>query len=108
MYNGKLIEVACEAYPGWAKIIDETHEKLKYLSPNYQIIQIKEKFGGLRYYFTHNSKDKIVWDLMNDVVYHSERKSLNLCEQCGARGETHKVKNWIYTLCNECFIKKVG
>lgn len=35
----------------WYPIIKETHDKLTELIPGYNIGQIKEKFGGLRYYF---------------------------------------------------------
>lgn len=35
----------------WYPIIKRTHERLTQLDPGYNITQIKEKFGGLRYYF---------------------------------------------------------
>jgi hypothetical protein len=34
----------------WYPIIKRTHERLTELVPGYNIAQIKEKFGGLRYY----------------------------------------------------------
>ncbi|KAK6348696.1 hypothetical protein TWF718_006483 [Orbilia javanica] len=34
----------------WYPIIKRTHEAIKKLVPNYNISQIKSKFGGLRYY----------------------------------------------------------
>lgn len=34
----------------WYPIIRDTHEQLEHLIPGYNISQIKEKFGGLRYY----------------------------------------------------------
>lgn len=34
----------------WFEIIQRTHEELQKIVPNYNIAQIKEKFGGLRYY----------------------------------------------------------
>lgn len=37
----------------WYPIIKETHERLNELIPGYNISQIKEKFGGLRYYFSY-------------------------------------------------------
>lgn len=35
----------------WNYLILECHEKLMEIDPNYTIFQIKEKFGGLRFYF---------------------------------------------------------
>lgn len=37
----------------WFPIIEATHEALEELIPGYNISQIKEKFGGLRYYFSY-------------------------------------------------------
>lgn len=34
----------------WYPIIRDTHEQLEHIAPGYNISQIKEKFGGLRYY----------------------------------------------------------
>lgn len=35
----------------WYPIIKQTHERLTAVIPGYNIAQIKDKFGGLRYYF---------------------------------------------------------
>lgn len=35
----------------WFMIIEPTHRALEELIPGYMLIQIKQKFGGLRYYF---------------------------------------------------------
>lgn len=39
-----------ECDDGWGTLIAELETKLKRLSPDYTISQVKEKFGGLRYY----------------------------------------------------------
>ena len=69
---------------------DITHNKL-----NISIVQIKEKFGGLRVY-------------LNDVPensYHfieqAERYSHEICEVCGEPGEQHRISGWVFTLCDE-------
>jgi hypothetical protein len=36
----------------WFPFVIKCHEELLAIDPNYKIFQIKEKFGGLRYYFT--------------------------------------------------------
>lgn len=48
--NESYLEKSCQALPEWADILRETHAKLEELVPGYNIAQIKEKFGGLRYY----------------------------------------------------------
>lgn len=48
--NESYLEASCEAYPEWADILRETHAKLEEIVPGYTITDIKDKFGGLRYY----------------------------------------------------------
>lgn len=48
--NESYLEKCCEAYPMWADILRETHAKLEEIVPGYNISQIKDKYGGLRYY----------------------------------------------------------
>lgn len=59
----------------WNPLIIECHEKLMEIDPNYMVLQIKEKFGGLRYYFdtlTDNRKE------MQDVVNVYEKASFEI------------------------------
>ena len=100
--NFDMVENACEDYPGWAKIIREIHAKLYYLDEDYAIEQIKEKFGGLRYYYfiQGDNKDPIVDEIANDVVIEGERKSYNCCEVCGDFGWP-RSNGWVKTLCDE-------
>ncbi len=45
--------------PGWHKLIRETCEKIAALNPpDFQFVQIKEKFGGLRLYAQGNTGEK--------------------------------------------------
>lgn len=97
-----------ECGEGWRDIVSRTHEKLKYLDPNYSILQIKEKFGGLRYYFDSPEYGGITYDIMNDVVSSAEREASYTCELCGASGimkgkvETRVDHGLYYTYCKEC------
>lgn len=49
--NDSYLEKCCEMYPKWANLLRETHANLEELAPGYNIAQIKDKFGGLRYYW---------------------------------------------------------
>lgn len=35
----------------WYPAVSEAHEQLNRVAPGYEIVQIKDKFGGLRYYY---------------------------------------------------------
>lgn len=57
----------------WLPVIARTHVKLLYIDPNYQILQIKEKFGGLRYYYSSEfSFGDPERDLMESIVTSAE------------------------------------
>lgn len=43
----------------WRKTILQLHEKLVHLDPDYQIDQIKEKFGELRFYYDSKLEEAI-------------------------------------------------
>lgn len=64
---------------GWDELVAEVHDILKMYDPDYEVHQIKEKFGGLRYYCTipHNS-------LIIGVIEKAEAESYKICQNCGA------------------------
>lgn len=53
---------AWEDHP-WERVIRRTHEQLNkdWVVPGYQIAQIKEKFGGLRYYISQGDCPTEKW-----------------------------------------------
>jgi len=57
--------------------------------------QIKEKFGGLRVYFTGGD------DYVEGLVSMAEAWSYKTCEVCGEKGSPNKT-GWITTLCDNC------
>jgi len=59
------------------------------------IAQIKEKFGGLRYY-----ADGDVDEQMDGMIDFAESLSYTICEECGAPGKL-RGGGWIRTLCDK-------
>jgi hypothetical protein len=76
-----------------------TNEKNKNrFNENYSPVvfdQIKEKFGGLRVYYSGG--DEFVEGLVNMA----EAISYCICENCGDQGKPNK-QGWITTLCDKC------
>ena len=56
-------------------------------------VQIKEKFGTLRFY-TNGGNDQIY-----GMIRMAESMSAVTCEECGAPGKT-RGRSWIYTACD--------
>ena len=69
---------------GWADIIKRCHDELFTKDPHYRILQIKEKFGCLRFYFTPSQMSK--YAEMNSIVLKYEIESSNTCDVCGGEG----------------------
>jgi hypothetical protein len=116
MPKGWFPSIECGS--GWDRILDEVEERLNYLDPNYEVHQVKEKFGTLRFYYTPTIGG-IVKDIMDDIVRMAEYWSTRTCELCGnssSRGgsgtkfdDTVDTKNrngWYKTLCNTCAEKQ--
>jgi hypothetical protein len=103
-----------ECGEGWKTIIDDTHKKLKYIDPDYKIVQIKEKFGGLRYYYDNSfeSYNDIRREIMDDIILSAENKASYTCELCGANGWGTNVQIrvhscWYFGYCQECADKTI-
>ena len=100
-----------ECGDGWLEIISslcwriEQHEKsvkarlkyegkdeAEYISVTFD--QVKEKFGGLRAYYSGGD------DYIEGVIALAEDFSYKTCEVCGKKGSPNK-QGWISTLCEE-------
>ena len=57
--------------------------------------QVKEKYGGLRIYFSGGD------DYVDGLISMAEEMSYKICERCGCPGSSNK-QGWIMTLCDKC------
>ena len=89
---------------GWDEVILDLTAAIAKLAPNFEIHQVKEKFGGLRYYVGELPSNK--YDEIRKLIEEAELKAAALCEECsGEEGVTREtVGHWIRTLCNSCRI----
>ena len=62
--------------------------------PQVYVAQIKEKFGGLRFYYDGGD------DVIDGMVRMAESWAARSCEKCGKPGEM-RSGGWIRTLCDE-------
>ena len=62
--------------------------------------QIKEKFGGLRFYFSGGD------EYVSGAVSMAENISYHICEHCGSTKNVTQTKGWIKSLCEECIKEK--
>lgn len=102
-----LMAFGFEHGDGWFNIIWELSEALEdALSTDgpsqhtdaeepFNVEQVKEKFGGLRFYTNWETKK------IRDLIMKAEKKSYKTCERCGEPGK-QRDGGWIVTLCDKC------
>lgn len=79
--------------PGWADLVNACYD----ITDEHHIVvtQIKEKFGGLRFYV--GSAPIEVFGQIDTII----EKSYHICEDCGAAGKLRQG-GWTRTLCDAC------
>lgn len=103
---------------GWYPILVELDEQLAAIFPHYELHQVKEKFGGLRFYWeagVHGAgQDETVagqaaFDRLREraeqLVAEAERRASATCEHCGQPGQLCRTSGpapWYRTLCPDC------
>ena len=58
--------------------------------------QVKEKWGGLRFYVQGSD------DYIDGLISMAESISYKICSSCGGKSSPKKERSWIYTLCTDC------
>lgn len=70
-----------------------------------EVIEVKEKFGGLRFYYDNHSKsDKFI----SGMVDFAEIMSEVTCERCGRPGSFRGELPWFKTLCDDHFVERIA
>lgn len=92
-YTGYTLEHGLSSVgKGWESLVREAFEKKP---SDVKIVQVKEKFGGLRIYVDIAPKE------YHDFLHGLESRSFKICEWCGKPGSLDDSTYWILTLCDE-------
>lgn len=84
---------------GWVPILDQLLTDLTAAGWDGEIRQIKEKFGGLRFYASTNDPAHY------DRIMAAELNSTKVCETCGQPGTVAgkpPAGRWLKALCESC------
>ncbi len=98
-FTGRLTnleEVKSCVGEGWSLLIENLIVDLDHLGWNGTIMQVKEKFGGLRFYIG-SATDEIF-----KRVHQAEEDSYSICEYCSQPGRC-TGPGWLRTLCDKCW-----
>ena len=83
---------------GWFDLIYNLCKNIKGIAAEeFMVVQIKEKFGGLRFYTVTANKE------IFDLIQKAADDSYKICEKCGRPGILRITKtHWYKTLCDSC------
>ena len=85
---------------GWYGIIKDLISGAIEAGWDRKILQVKEKFGGLRFYIGAASSE------VHDLIRIAEDLSYKTCEICGSTENVVTEGRWLRTLCDKCRKKK--
>ena len=127
-YNkgGPVTDYKMDVGPGWHSLLNELHKELAVINPDYQTVQVKEKFGQLRVYIggtpiqadimggstgvvnvrIKDTATKDNWRKLQDIVDKYEAMSASVCENCGQPGKLDTSHYWRKTLCDSCVVAR--
>jgi hypothetical protein len=91
-----ILDVLCANIKGHLQWVNANHKEKSEPLEQIRAIQIKEKFGGLRFYI--NGGDDVIYGMVNMA----EAMSYTTCEYCGNKGKPDNSQRWIKTLCPAC------
>lgn len=87
-------ELYFDCNKGWHPIIKKLLTDIVADPVPVKVLQIKEKFGGLRFYYDGGS------EYTAKLVQAAEEECSRTCEFCGEPGEKRNLR-WIRTLCDK-------
>lgn len=95
-----------ECGDGWFQLIWDLSEKLSKFGMIAR--QVKEKFGGLRFYFDFDAPGYEGYDEARKLVEEAENLSYSVCEATGKPGKLRNDIGWLKTLCEEEYEKSLA
>ena len=106
-------ELWIECNEGWYTIIDDLSKQIAAAATRYgvqsdgelriSVAQIKEKYGGLRYYLHYYDMNDEDIQAIEQLVRNAEMKSYETCEDCSAPAKLCSPKRyWMKTICEKC------
>ncbi|WP_208322524.1 hypothetical protein [Mumia sp. ZJ430] len=87
---------------GWFPLLAALDADLAAVCPEYELRQVKQKYGSLRYYAEPCEDHRAVDDEFRALIASAEKRSSRTCESCGAPGRRSASDHWYRTLCAAC------
>lgn len=112
-WSSQPVWEGCTVGQGWVKLISRLIDDMNETDCTYVVAQVKEKFGGLRFYYDPvehaegcNGGDDWSACPLAQLVSRAEAKSYETCEKCGRKADPQdddsvKFGRW-GSYCKQC------
>ncbi len=85
--------------PGWFPLLVRMHAEMLRVTPDYRLLQVKEKFGSLRVYVAQEFPPAVLAQLKRCAGF-SVAQAWETCELCGSAGRPRPPEHWVR--CDVC------
>lgn len=90
-----------DVYDGWLKMVSDLTLDLRSITEHFTVLQVKEKFGGLRFYYElPNHLPEIDRQKFRDRVDLAESGSFFVCGTCGTTDDVSQLG--MRPVCDTC------
>lgn len=94
--------------PGWLGIVQEFADRMTNLLNDFAgekitILDIKEKYGELRFYAATESEDEEFVERFNNLISDLEDAATITCMRCGNTDTARTRERWYLTYCDNCW-----
>ena len=90
---------------GWLSLLEDLEQQLLLVYSDYTVLQIKSKFGSLRYYYDiplSEDNRTILKKKFDDLIHNAWEKSKTICEFCGEAGDIQPDVRYVSVWCGKC------
>ena len=113
LFAGELPRIPSHLPVGWFALVDRLCSDIEALLRNraerFVVVQVKEKFGGLRFYYDWDDAGDAAVDLetpllrerVRALVDETRRRTTLICQRCGAPAVLKSHGGWTAALCHQ-------
>ncbi|SHI52140.1 hypothetical protein [Pollutimonas bauzanensis] len=107
LFSKRPLPFGLEVHAGWTDLLDTLLSRIETIlddipDASFEILQVKEKFGTLRFYYQIDNASDTATAAIRQAVEATAAASSFCCERCGASGQLDSKNGWMRVRCRTC------